>query len=211
MEIHTQGTEVSRVARDTSDSTENHGKNVSEVATNKSEEQSKSISEVTSNNSAYAASKQLMNMAIISAQQEVNLRSSDEPMILLYRAAIEAINEELAPTMGPNATQRIYDSGVDTSPEATAERIVSFATQFFSIHQGQNSNMDFDEQLDSFMEIIGGAIDQGFGEAREILDGLQVLEGDIAEGVDKTYSLVQEGLQEFRDSFYQTDDETEEA
>ncbi|SQH78116.1 conserved protein of unknown function [Shewanella benthica] len=193
MEIHPHGTEVSRVARDKSDPTDNHGKNVSGVA---------------SNNSAYAASKQLMNMAIISAQQEVNLRSSDEPMMLVYRTAIEAINEQLAPTMGANATQRIYDKGVDTSAEATAERIVSFATQFFSLHQGQNSNMEFDEQLDSFMEIIGGAIDKGFGEAREILDNFKVLQGDIADGVDRTYSLVQAGLQEFRDSFYQLDDET---
>ncbi|BAJ00746.1 DUF5610 domain-containing protein [Shewanella violacea] len=211
MEIHPHGTEVSRVARDKSDPTEHHGKNVSDVASNKSEEQGKPVSGVASNNSAYAASKQFMNMAIITAQQEVNLRSSDEPMKLLFRAAIEAINEELAPSMGPNATQRIYDSGVDTSPEATAERIVSFATQFFSLHQGQNSNMEFDEQLDSFMEIIGGAIDKGFGEAREILDNLKVLEGGIADGVDNTYSLVQEGLAEFRDSFYQLDDETEDA
>ncbi|MPY23466.1 hypothetical protein FM037_22635 [Shewanella psychropiezotolerans] len=195
MEINTHGTEVSRVARDKSDSTDNHGKNVSDIARKET---------------AFATSKHLMNTAIISAQQEVNLSSSDEPMILLYRAAIEAINEELAPTMGENALQTAYANGIDTSPEATAERIVSFATQFFSLHQGQNANMGFDEQLDSFMEIIGGAIDKGFGEAREILKGLQVLEGDIADGVDQTYSLVQEGLQEFRDSFNQLD-ETEDA
>ncbi|MBE7213648.1 DUF5610 domain-containing protein [Shewanella benthica] len=211
MEINTHGTEVSRVARDKSDSADNHGKNVSDVASNKSAEQGKSVSGVASNNSAYAASKHLMNTAIISAQLEVNLKSADEPMILLYRAAIEALNAELAPTMGPNATQRIYDSGVDTSAEATAERIVNFSTQFFSLHQGQNSDMGFDEQLDSFMEIIGDAIDKGFGEAREILKGLQVLEGGIADDVDQTYSLVQAGLQEFRDSFYQLDDKTEEA
>lgn len=63
--------------------------------------------------------------------------------------------------------------------------------------------MSFDEQLSSFMDIIGGAIDQGFDEAKDILSGLKVLEGDIAAGVDKTYALVQEGLQAFRDSFNQ--------
>lgn len=71
-----------------------------------------------------------MNSAIISAQQEVNLRSSNEPMVLLYRAAIEAINEKLAPTMGDNALQTAYDNGVDTSAEATADRIINFATNF---------------------------------------------------------------------------------
>lgn len=155
---------------------------------------------------AQQTSKNLMNQAILSAQQDVNIKAGDKSMVLLYRAAIEAINKELAPSMGENAIQTAYDNGVDTSPEATADRIVSFATQFFSIHQQQNSRMSFDEQLDSFMTIIGGAIDSGFKDAREILSGLKVLQGDIADGVDKTYSLVQEGLQAFRDSFNKKND-----
>lgn len=165
--------------------------------------------EATSAQTAQQTSKQLMNQAILSAQQDVNIKAGDESMTLLYRAAIEAINKELAPSMGENAIQTAYDNGVDTSPEATADRIVSFATQFFSIHQQQNSGMDFDEQLESFMGIIGGAIDSGFQEARDILSGLKVLQGDIADGVDKTYSLVQEGLQAFRDSFNKKPDETQ--
>ena len=43
---------------------------------------------------------------------------------------------------------------------------------------------------------------------QDILSGLKVLQGDIADGVDKTYSLVQEGLQAFRDSFNKKTDET---
>lgn len=152
-----------------------------------------------------------MNQAILSAQEEVSLKSGDQSMALLYRAAIEAIDKELAPSMGPNATQTNYDNQVDYSPEATADRIVSFATQFFSIHQQQNSNMSLNDQLDSFMGIIGGAIDNGFKEARDILSGLKVLQGDIADGVDKTYGLVQEGLQAFRDSFNKKPDETQMA
>lgn len=165
--------------------------------------------DATSKQTAQQTSKQLMNQAILSAQEDVSLKSGDQSMNLLYRAAIEAINKELAPSMGENAIQTAYDNGVDTSPEATADRIVSFATQFFSVHQQQNSNMSFDEQLDSFMTIIGGAIDNGFKEARDILSGLKVLQGDIADGVDKTYGLVQEGLQAFRDSFNKKSNETQ--
>lgn len=164
--------------------------------------------EAASKQTAQQTSKQLMNQAILSAQEDVSLKSGDESMTLLYRAAIEAINEELAPAMGENAIQTAYDNGVDTSPEATADRIVSFSTQFFSVHQQQNSNMSLDEQLDSFMNIIGGAIDNGFKEARDILSGLKVLQGDIADGVDKTYGLVQEGLQAFRDSFNKKSNES---
>ena len=164
---------------------------------------------VTSKQTAQQTSKQLMNQAILSAQQGVNIKSGDKSMVLLYRAAIESINKELAPTMGQNAIQTAYDNGVDTSPEATADRIVSFATKFFSVHQQQHSGMSLDDQLESFMGIIGGAIDSGFKDAKDILSGLKVLQGDIAKGVDKTYSLVQDGLQAFRDSFKPKSEDTQ--
>lgn len=187
-------------------SASSHRTHADNMATNG--EKTKNV-EAASKQTAQQTSKQLMNQAILSAQEDVSLKSGDESMTLLYRAAIEAINEQLAPAMGENAIQTAYDNGVDTSPEATADRIVSFATQFFSVHQQQNSNMSLDEQLDSFMSIIGGAIDNGFKEARDILSGLKVLQGDIADGVDKTYGLVQEGLQAFRDSFNKKSDETQ--
>lgn len=142
-------------------------------------------------------SRQMMNNSILAAQEEVSIAAGDKSMALLYRAAIEAINEELAPTMGENAVQKNAEEGIDYSPEATAERIVSFATQFFSVHQQQNQSMGFEEQVSSFMVKIGDAIDQGFKEASDILSGLKVLEGDIADGVDQTYELIQQKLAQF--------------
>ncbi len=139
-----------------------------------------------------------MNNNILAAQEEVSIAAGDKSMALLYRAAIEAINEELAPMRGENSVQKSLASGVDYSPEATADRIVSFATAFFSVHQQQNQSMVLDEQVDSFMLKIGDAIDHGFKEASDILSGLKVLEGDIAAGVDKTYELIQQGLAQFR-------------
>ena len=44
------------------------------------------------------------------------------------------------------------------------------------------------------MGIIGGAIDNGFKEAKDILSGLKVLQGDIADGVDKTYGFSARGI-----------------
>ncbi|WP_144212854.1 DUF5610 domain-containing protein [Shewanella donghaensis] len=143
-------------------------------------------------------SRDLKNSSILAANEKVSIEAGDQSMTLLYRAAIDAINVELAPTMGENAIQKMVETDIDNSPEATAERIVSFATNFFSVHQQQNSDMDFEQQLDTFMEKISGAIDQGFKEATDILSGLKVLEGEIAEEVDNTYSLIQEGLEAFR-------------
>jgi len=151
-------------------------------------------------------SRQMMNHTILAAQEEVSIAAGDKSMALLYRAAIETINEQLAPTMGDNSVQKSLASGVDYSPEATADRIVSFATQFYSVYQQQNPSMGPDEQVDSFMQKMGDAIDQGFKEASEILSGLKVLEGDIAADVDKTYELIQQGLAQFRQDKSTKDD-----
>lgn len=180
----------------------NHGKAVSEVAKDKSHAKSshgEAVSEVAQGKSASQMSRELSNATLLSALEEVSISSGNKAMTLLYRAAIDAIDEYLAPTKGPNATQRAFDEGVDTSPEATAGRIVDFSTQFFSVYQGQNSSLSYEEQVDGFLEVIGGAIDKGIGEAKDILEGLQVYEGSIAEDVEATQALVHQGLEEFRE------------
>ncbi|MBA1333039.1 hypothetical protein QQ73_18915, partial [Candidatus Endoriftia persephone str. Guaymas] len=55
-----------------------------------------------------------------------------------------------------------------------------------------------DSALNEFLELIGGGIEQGFAEARGILEGLEILNGEIEQNVDKTYELVQQGLERFR-------------
>ncbi len=147
-----------------------------------------------------------LNRSIIESQLEVSVSAGDRPQELLYKTALEALRAELEPVLGPNAIEDAYDAGLDVSPEATAGRIVSLTTGLFSLYQDQNPDLSQDQQLDRFLEVIGGGIDTGFGEAREILDGLGVLEGEIASNIDKTYTLVQEGLQAFRDSFNRTDE-----
>lgn len=52
--------------------------------------------------------------------------------------------------------------------------------------------------------MIRKGIEQGFAEARDILASLQVLEGNILEDVDRTYELVQEGLNNFETEFRNT-------
>lgn len=78
----------------------NHGATVSQVAKDKSpvagKNHGETVAVVASQKTAAHSSRALMNAAILSAQQEVNLSAADEPMVLLYRAAIEAINEQLA-------------------------------------------------------------------------------------------------------------------
>jgi len=144
--------------------------------------------------------KQQFNSAILQSSMEVSVNAGNEPLALLYKVAIEGINDVLKADFGDNAIQAAYDSGIDVSPEATAERIVSMSTAFFPKFHEQHPEMSIEEAAESFNNIIGGGIEQGFAEAKDILSGLKVLEGDIADNIDTTYDLVQEGLKAFVDS-----------
>jgi len=150
--------------------------------------------------------KASLNVSILESTA-ATLSAADQPLALLLRSAIEAINEHLAPEMGEDAIQAAVDAGIDVSPEATAERIVSLSTGLFQRFQEQHPNEDEAEVLDKFMATIGEGIERGFEEAREILDGLRVLEGDIANNIDKTYTLVQEGLASFKAQFSEQEEQ----
>lgn len=139
-----------------------------------------------------------LNRSIVEASLEVSIKSGDQSMTLLYKAAVEKLNEVLEPDLGPRPLDAAVESGLDVSPEATADRIVSLTTGLFAAFQDSNPDLEGAGLVDHFVEVIGGGILQGFEEAREILDGMGVLEGDIASNIDATYDLVLEKLEQFR-------------
>lgn len=120
---------------------------------------------------------------------------------LLTRTVLDALNKELEASFGPYAIQNAYEQGLDVSPQATADRIVQQATGFFTRFAEKYADLSENELLDSFIATISSGIDKGFAEARDILEGLNVLQGDIANNIDETYTLIQQGLANFRSGF----------
>ena len=156
----------------------------------------------------HAQTKKEQNNAIVRSQIEVNLKMGNESMALLYKTALNAINEVIDPTQETKPIQTAYDNQVDVSPEATAKRIVSLATGFLNAYQLQNADKTPEESLDKFMSTISSGIDTGFKDARDILESLSVLNGKIATDIDSTYELVQEGVTLFADNFLNTTEAT---
>ena len=118
-------------------------------------------------------------------------------MALLYRTAIDGINEYLAPELGPDAIGQAM--GQDNSPEGTASRILSMSTAFFEAYAAQHKDDAPEDVIRNFVGLIRGGFEQGFNEASDILNGLGVLgEGSpIAQGINQTFELVQKGYDEF--------------
>lgn len=146
-----------------------------------------------------AEQRKAQNVAILQANEKVSLRSNNDSLALLYKTAIEGINAELEPVMGENAAQKIYDEGIDTSPQATADRIVAFATAFYSRYKELGAAETEQQTLDNFLALITPGVEKGFADAKDILTNLKVYEGEVETAVDSTFELVKKGLAAFRE------------
>lgn len=145
--------------------------------------------------SAAASSRNRLNVQILQSSLEVSIQAGGKSQELVFRAAIDRINELLAPELGPDAIQGAMDQ--DNSPEATARRILSLSTGFFEAYAAQHPGEDGDQLAKNFVDLIRGGFEKGFNEAKDILKGLDVLSGDIESGIMKTYDLVQKGFDDF--------------
>lgn len=95
------------------------------------------------------------------------------------------------------SVEEILFSSQDTSPRATALRIVNFSTGFFAQHAAQHGGEDATAQLEKFVTLIKGAVEAGFASAEGILSGLGKVSPEVQGGIDETYELVVQGIDEF--------------
>lgn len=136
--------------------------------------------------------------------------ANESSLKLTFQAAIEKLNEVLSAefNLEDNAAAPISEETLKQqggmeywTPENTAKRIVDGSTAFLAGFQAANPELEGESLMDRFMEVVGGGVTQGFDEAKGLLGDLDVLEGDIAENIAKTYTLVQEGFQNFRNQY----------
>lgn len=140
-----------------------------------------------------------LNAQILEASLQVSVQAGNQSMALLYRTAIDSINEYLEPELGPDAIGQAMAQNQDHSAEATAGRILSQSTAFYEAYAAQHQGENPEDVARNFVALIRGGFEQGFGEAEDILQGLGVLEegSPIAAGIQKTYALVQKGYDDF--------------
>jgi hypothetical protein len=85
-------------------------------------------------------------------------------------------------------------SPFDFSSAATAQRIFEFSISLFGVYQAQNPDESAEAALANFEQIVRDAIDEGFNQARGILEELGRLDDSTSQFVDETYSILQQLL-----------------
>ncbi|WP_040640888.1 DUF5610 domain-containing protein [Halopseudomonas pelagia] len=79
----------------------------------------------------------------------------------------------------------------DFAPAKVAERILGFIGGRLESQKASGADTT---QLQKMYDQAAKGVEQGFKEARKILDGMGVLAGNIAADIDQTYDLIQSGL-----------------
>jgi hypothetical protein len=167
-----------------------HGK------TDKTGEQTEEAKEVKQTANPIVANRHRMNQQILEASAKVSLESGQQSQALLFRSAIEHINSLLEPELGTDAIQSAA-ANQDNSAEATADRILSLSTAFYDGYARQHPGEDPEKLAKDFVAVIRGGFEKGYGEAKDILEGLKVFDGEVKSGITKTYELVQQGYDKF--------------
>ncbi|MCU7939947.1 MAG: DUF5610 domain-containing protein [gamma proteobacterium symbiont of Bathyaustriella thionipta] len=118
------------------------------------------------------------------------------------------LNREIADKL----QERFKDEGIelkglnadDFTPEKVSDRILSFVSAHVL---GESDN----EQQNELMAQAREGIEQGFAEAREILESLDVLNGQVKTDIDSTYDLIQKGLDNLEQKINGTEVEDDES
>ena len=111
-----------------------------------------------------------------------------ERAMLRIRAMVEQVRAEAGIPEGAE---------LDTSVEATASRIVDFATGFYDAWRKKNSELSENDARQNFVNLIGNAVSQGVSEARDILGALQALTPEVDQKITDIADLVQVRLGDF--------------
>ena len=86
---------------------------------------------------------------------------------------------------------------LDTSAEATANRIADFALNFFENYAENHPELEGQDAKQAFVDFIGAAIETGIQEARDILGSLSALSPEIDSSIDSIGDIVRQRLDAF--------------
>ena len=109
----------------------------------------------------------------------------------------ERLNAMLESAGVESTVADLLASDADFSPQATAGRIVDFAVGFYEAYQQNHEGEEGKAQLEGFVQLIKGAIEEGFAGAQELLGRLGDISGEIQTNIDETFDLTMKGIDDF--------------
>lgn len=108
---------------------------------------------------------------------------------------VDKLNELLKGSL-PDGLQSLKPEEV--TPEATADRVVTGITSLFTAFAKQNPDLTAEELVEQFINQAKSGVEQGYGEAKQILGDLGAFEFDgVEDGIAETKELILTKLDKF--------------
>lgn len=125
-------------------------------------------------------------------QPTVSLGSSQDTNRSSSPSSTDTLLTKLAENISGMGSDELRSlSAGDFSPDKVASRISDFVAAGLDAARARGAS---DEKLQSLYDAALGGVQKGFAEARDVLESLQLLNGQIAEQVDETEKLTFEAL-----------------
>jgi len=119
---------------------------------------------------------------------DIESQAAKSPQQVLNQQILATLNGHLESTGAP-LIQTLDPS--EFTPEKVADRIMGFIGTAINMARANGAS---EEKLQEMMVQAREGVEQGFNEARDILTGLGVFEGQVKEKANRTYDLIQQGL-----------------
>jgi len=117
------------------------------------------------------------------------LKVVTERVLARIEAAVDEARQILGVGPGP----------LDTSPEATADRIFNFAIGFFDAYRIEHPELDDDQAREGFVSLVRGAVRQGIQDARGILTGIAPISDSVNADIDRVAHILDDRFAQFLD------------
>ena len=130
--------------------------------------------------------------------RQIIFSATKNPVSVILQSIMDKVDEVFTPYLGEHGVEKAIDSEIAMSPQTAAGHIISFANHLIGKAEIAQLDLPLEEQQtrEQLFRHVQRGIEQGFGQARTILEGIDALHGETLDTVANTYALVQQGLVE---------------
>lgn len=135
------------------------------------------------------------NSSVTSTNVDLNFSDLYKSLTITSKQIVDKLNDILKNKL-PNGLQSLKPE--DVTPEASAENVVRGVTSMFTAFAKQNADLAPEELVKKFLEEAKKGVEQGYGDAKKVLQSLGALEIDgVENGISQTRELILQKLDKF--------------
>jgi hypothetical protein len=132
---------------------------------------------------------------------DIGMDAVNRSLAALTDKVLKKLKEVLGDQMPQNVGSTIPE---EYSPESTSQRIVDGVVGLMSVYAKQNSGKSDEDIISGFMAAVRQGVEQGYGDARDMLDSIDALKIDgVSSTIEETMTLVAKKLDDFEAAWRQ--------